>query len=559
MNLAIDFGTSFTKIGYMRDDTFINLTGKTGVPTVFAYIPNYDKLIFGHKALQINDQDASLFPAFKLELKRNPQFKIGSYNLYDILFNYFSFLKKEYIDPNQISPQTISICVPNYFGLNARQLLIQALNKVFLNSKISLVPEPVAALAGYTMVNKHYELDGDILVVDIGGGTTDFSFLTFSGDTQEIIIESQLQMGQDVFSGTELDKAILNKLLIPLLKQQTGLDLLDKLGDLKYRYIYKNLNKLAEKAKIEINEKGYTYINEPDINLGLSLIAEISSDQVFKIMEPFFEKLKVYLEQNIKSKAQNLGIYDYKGWKLDNVILLGGASQTKGIYEFFTEYFSPIQITSASDKTLNVVKGLAIWPDIINTPINIKTIYPFNFYVQKYDTPSNSYILEPIPFDTSLLELDIRGKYKVLSLPVNSPYNLSTEKDLVRFSLYEVEEEVTEISIDRFIGQEIVLKLELNNDRSYDYIDIELDLHNSKLRALYPEDNKDIKFNLDTPIFNAERNKDWLKFINESLNNELKIDLERFTDDININSELPIEDQLKLVRFKLLVLLHNIS
>src|SRR5690606_29051405 len=135
-------------------------------------------------------------------------------------------------------------------------------------------------LAGYTMVNKNYEVDGDILVVDIGGGTTDFSFLTISRDTQEIIIESQLQMGQDVFSGTELDKAILNKLLLPVIEQQTGFNLLENTGDFKYRYIYKNLLKLAERVKIEVNNKGSAYINEPDINLGLSLITEVTSEQI---------------------------------------------------------------------------------------------------------------------------------------------------------------------------------------------------------------------------------------------------------------------------------------
>lgn len=559
MNLAIDFGTSFTKMGYMMDNKFINLTGSAGIPTVFAYIPEYDKLVFGHNALQINHKDVHLFPAFKLELKRNPQFKIGSYSLYDILFNYFSFLKTEYIDPDKLNPRTVSICVPNYFGLNARQLLIQALQNVFLDTKIYLVPEPVAALAGYTMVNKNYEVDGDILVVDIGGGTTDFSFLTISRDTQEIIIESQLQMGQDVFSGTELDKAILNKLLLPVIEQQTGFNLLENTGDFKYRYIYKNLLKLAERVKIEVNNKGYAYINEPDINLGLSLITEVTSEQISEIAAPFFEKLRIYLEQNIKTKAQNLGIFDYKGWKLDHVILLGGASQTKGINEFFTGYFSPTAITSASDKTLNVVKGLTIWPDIINTPVNIKTIYPFNFYVQKYDAETNSYLLEPVPFDTSLLELDIKEKYKVLSLPVNSPYNLSTEKDSVKFLLYEVEEEVTDISIERFMGQEIVLNLELSHDKSYDYIDIELDLYNSKLTALYPKDKSDIKFNLDTLAFNWNQNEDWLNLINQSLNSDLKKDIQKFIDTIDMNSELPLEEQLQLARFKLLVLLHNIS
>ena len=80
----------------------------------------------------------------------------------------------------------MSICVPNYFcGLNARQLLIQALQNVFRYKKIYLVPEPVAALASYTMVNKIMRWMGIFWWLISEEGTTDFSFLTISRDTRE--------------------------------------------------------------------------------------------------------------------------------------------------------------------------------------------------------------------------------------------------------------------------------------------------------------------------------------------------------------------------------------
>ncbi len=547
MNLAIDFGTSFTKIGYRSDGRFNNLTGHNGIPSAFAYIRAKDQLLFGYNALQLSGPDIYLFPNFKLELKRNLNFSIGSYNLAEILYHFFIFLDDQYIKPCNIAFTTISLAIPNYFGLNARQLLIKTLGRIYPESIIYLIPEPVAALAGHIIVNENKEIDGDILVIDMGGGTSDFSFLTFSSEDSEIIIESQVQMGQDVFSGLEIDKAILHHILWPNLKGKTNIERLDS--------SYQDLLKLAESIKIEVSKHGHIYINEPDLLPGYSLIKEFDDTHILKVINSALSKLRQYFTNHILAMARNLGLYNGM-WNLDKVLLLGGTSQAVGIYSFWANLFHPVTVDQAQDKTLNVVKGLAIWPEIMNSPINIKTIYPFNFYIQTLE--NNTYQLESIHFDTSMLELDIYGQYTIFSFPVNSIYNLSDDENELKLKIYEVAEG-NEANLGRFIGQEIVLDLQKPIYDKNQHLEIKLDFSSAELTAAFmqvgPQSSID---NSPEPALEIET--DWLTFIEgmDLINLELKQDLSDFLH-ADLTAAQPVSSQLEFMRFKLLTLLNYIS
>ncbi|HZJ85360.1 MAG TPA: Hsp70 family protein [Syntrophomonadaceae bacterium] len=547
MNLAIDFGTSFTKIGYMSDGHFNNLTGLNGLPSAFAYIRAKDQLLFGYNALQLSGPDIYLFPNFKLELKRNLNFSVGSYNLAEILYHFFAFLDEEYIRPSHIAFTTISLAIPNYFGLNARQLLIKTLDRIYPKSIIYLIPEPVAALAGHIIVNKNEEIDGDILVIDMGGGTSDFSFLTFSSEDTEIIIESQVQMGQDVFSGLEIDKAILHHILLPSLKGKTNIERLDS--------SYRRLLKLAETIKIQVSNHGHFYINEPDLLPGYSFIEEFKDTHILKVVNSALTKLRQYFINHIVGMAKNLGLYNGI-WKLDKVLLLGGTSKTIGIHSFWANIFHPTTVNQPLDKTLNVVKGLAVWPEIMNSPINIKTIYPFNFYIQTLE--NNSYQLESIHFDTSMLELDIHGQYTIFSFPVNSIYNLSDNKNELKLKIYEVAEE-NEANLDRFIGQEIVLDLQEPIYDGNQYIEVKLNFSSAELTADFIQVNPQSP-KTSFPELALEIEADWLTFIEgiDLISPEFKQDLSDFLHG-DLTTAQPVSSQLEFMKFKLLTLLNYIS
>lgn len=463
MNLAIDFGTSYTKIGYIMDQNFVSLTNDKGIPSAFAYIPTRDKLIFGHNALKLNEPNTYIVPNFKLELKSNLTFKIGNYNLAQILYNYYLFLDTEYVKPTGLNFTSVSLSIPNYFGLNARHILIKSLNKIYPHTKIYLVPEPVAALVGYTMGNEEPKLEGDILIIDVGEGTSDFSFLTFSSDLKEIILETQLQIELDNISTTEIDYII--------------------------------------------------------------------------------------------NKAKKLGLYDYTGWKLDNILLLGESPEIERVGYWGANLFAPLPVIQAEDKTLNIVKGLAIWPNIINSQVNIKTIYPFNFYIQS--STNDTYTLEPLHFDTATLELDISSQYTICSLPLNSPYNLSNKEDTAIFKIFEAEAE-NAVNRDNFRGQEIVLNLEIPNNIQDQNIDIILDFNTAKLMTNYTVSAHELQPILK-PLTNLETNKDWLLFANQDNNLQLTQDVTSFLSEINLSSPLLLDEQLELLKYKLLTLLNYIA
>lgn len=486
MNLGIDLGTSYTKLGYIKMNKFINLAAESKIPTAITYLPSRNELYCGNLALRLTEPGANTARFFKLELKRNPEFILNSFSLEDILREYFNFLKKQYVQDQLDNVESISISVPNYFGLNARKLLLDAVKEVFGTETINLLPEPVAALLGYNYAHSDSPLEGDILIIDIGGGTTDFSFVNHAYKNQQITIESQFQIGQDAFSGSEVDRGILHNILFPAYQIQTGKQLpiniiKEKNRSPREKHLFNEMMRYAEKLKIELSEKEYSDINIADFYAGHSLQFSISPDFFINKLQTLFLGLKTYFNESVKSKAVNLGLYQNSKWQLDYVLLLGGASQTRGIQDLIAELCPGVTIISPDDRDLNVVKGLCTQNK--NTNLSIKCIYPFNFYIEKFDYNRNDFLLEKIPFDTSNLELDIKSRYKLTSFPADSNYNLAPNPDNALFRIYEVAEEDPNAHVERFKDQDLILQIESPRELLPDNINVYLNMAASTLES----------------------------------------------------------------------------
>lgn len=217
MHLGIDWGTSYTKIGYWENGKLINLAGQNqSIPTAVTYLPATGQLYFGTAALRLNEPGACCVQFFKLELKRNPGYTLGPYDLPGILREFFSFLNKQYVIPLSEPVESVTIGVPNYFGLKARRVLLETITECFGTERVNMLLEPAAAALGFNLLNPRQSLSGNILSIDIGGGTSDFSFLTLKTDYNQLTVESQLQTGHDVFSGSEIDRAIMRNIFFPV-------------------------------------------------------------------------------------------------------------------------------------------------------------------------------------------------------------------------------------------------------------------------------------------------------------------------------------------------------
>lgn len=489
MHLGIDFGTSYTKIGYMEQGNFINLAGdETQIPTLVVYLPSRGKLYFGKIALRLDQPEAQEARFFKLEMKRNPGFKLGPFTLNDILREYFNYLRDEYVEPWLGVLESITVSVPNYFGLKPRKMLLEAVRQSFGLNEVYLLPEPVAALLGYNAIHPQEQLEGDILCVDIGGGTTDFSFLSMTHKHNEIIMESQFQIGHDAFSGSELDRGVLRFILNPLFKMQHSYNMpapiiSEKNLQGEERYWCNRLMRTAEQVKIEMGRQNQAYFNIPGFYRQDSLIFDLPAELFMVQLEPVFTRLKNYINEHVREKAESLGFFREGRFTLDYLLLLGGASQTRGVRQLIANTCRATKIAHPQDLSFNVVRGLSQWRQKGQSSfLSVKSIYPFNFYIEKRNTAQPGTILEKLPFDTDNLELDIKGKHKIFTVPLASPYNLATNPSSLKLRVYELASVDWQASVERFLGHDLIVQVD-DEDIEQDSVALYLNLGASAMEV----------------------------------------------------------------------------
>lgn len=483
MHLAIDWGTSFTKIGFIQNGKMINLAGSDlAIPTAAAYLPASGHYIFGRRALRLS-QDAYTAQHFKLELKRNPGFTLGPLDLEELLEKFFDYLKYEYVIPLGQEVESITIGIPNYFGLNARRRLLKVLTRCYATEAVNFIPEPAAAALGYNAEHPGQTLSGEVLIIDIGGGTTDFSFLSIGAD-DSLTVEAQFQTGHDVFSGTEIDRSIINNIFLPEFTIQTGIDLNQMLTrDLSphYNFMINRLLQAAESFKRELSRQDEAYLNIPDFFASKSLQLLVDRETFAIRTKDVFSRLQELLQGWIRDQGEKLGLFYDNKWDLDYILLVGGASITPGVQETIASVFPGTNLILPPEREFNVLKGLCRQADNSATSINrIKTIYPFSFFIERYNPDRHTSILDKIPFDTENLKLDINKKYRLLTLKKDTPYNLAADEDHFIVKIFEGEEEAPCVA-DHFSGREVVFQIDLPVNELPEQIAIYLDLFHSRL------------------------------------------------------------------------------
>ncbi len=464
MDLGIDFGTSYTKMAFWDNGRIIDLLEDQRIPSMATYVPSLDELVFGSQALQYANRNSISALFFKLNLKRNPEFSLGQYTLGDLLYNFFSFLQKQYLTPLNIRPDSISLSVPNNFGLRARRTLQNAAQTAFGLGNIVLVPEPLAALIGYNAANPREIARGDLLCIDAGGGTTDFSFLSLLDNQSKLLLESQFQIGQDAFSGSEIDRMVLRHILAPAYQMQHGEPLpahilKEDFQTSEDNFWFQQWMLYAEYLKIAMSTQPAVQLNIPDFYLDHSLVFECSEERFIEGTKAVYGRLSDYWEEAVRPRALSLGLCLASTWNLDAVVLMGGASQTRGFKDLISSLAPGVPLRQSNDPDLNVIRGLCLWRRINLSNLKLKTLYPFHFYLEKRSEGDN--VLERIPFDTANLELDFNGAYEICLIPLNSSYNLSKDDKMFHIRVYEVAEEDQNADLNRFMDQDLVLELSL--------------------------------------------------------------------------------------------------
>ena len=208
------------------------------------------------------------------------------------------------------------ITVPAYFDDDQRKATVEAGLIAGLDVK-RIINEPTAAALAYGIDKA--DKDMNIVVYDIGGGTSDVSILNFGAGVFEVISTN----GDSHLGGEDFDQVIVNW-LVDEFKKQEGVDIS---GD---SMAMQRLKEAAEKAKIELSTTTSTEINLPY----LAPVNGVPKHLVITLTRAKFEQLSEGLYKRLVDlcqKALELSKLDAK--EIDEIILVGGSTRIPKVVE----------------------------------------------------------------------------------------------------------------------------------------------------------------------------------------------------------------------------------
>ena len=254
--------------------------------------------------------------------------------------------------------------------------------------------EPIGAAFAYERTLEHKE---KVLVADLGGGTTDFTYMILDPSKtdhkdrkDDILATGGIYIGGDSFDSafmwekgtpyfgkdTMYEAAPGKMLKVPVSlfthicswEQMNFFNGLKVKNDLQNYYHYskqdakfKNLLTLTEnnlgysvfqsieKTKVELSEKTDSIFSYS--NMEIEICENISLERYNQVIQKDLGKISTYLDQFLLSN--NIGLND-----IDSLFITGGTSLLIAVKELFSDKFKNIPLRS-EDSFISVAKGLA--------------------------------------------------------------------------------------------------------------------------------------------------------------------------------------------------------
>ena len=465
--IGIDFGTTNTIIGIFNNNK-VEIISDNITNIIPSKIGIKDNKFYCGNSIP---NDSIIINNFKLNILNN-EYNINNLSNNDLLIIYFTYLfnliKNKY---NNISIIKCVITVPSNFNDNERKIIKNALINVgFI--VLYIINEPTAAAVSYGL---NYSANNceKILVIDIGGGTTDITLL----EKNDLFFQVIDSYGYNDLGGNNITEYILSDILnnndINKLLEEKTLNLLD------LWYISQNIKEklsILEIYKIEINNIEY-----------------ILSQQRLEIL------IKNIL---IKLKKLLLSIYN-KYNNIDYVILVGGTNNITCIKNIINNIFK--NVWTYPDLELAVVSGACLYAGILENQ------FISNEQIILLDSLHSSLGVELLDGTFSI----IIDKNTPLPIKKNNKYITNNDNN-IKIKIYQGENKIA--NKNKLISEIIFNKLS-NSAIPIIYIEFKIDINSIlyvKVKDKYSgheelfiiKDNYNNKFNNIDNIDNIEINQD---------------------------------------------------
>ncbi len=317
---GIDLGTTNSGIARMENgvSTILEIDNSKTVPSVILF----DRKDNADVGIRAYNSPKPTFTEFKRdmgkkELQDNPDAELKNGTKITPEFLSSEVLKKLKTRVNDEILKSVVITVPAMFEIGQVEATKRAA-KMAGFEQIEILMEPVAAATAFAM--KNMEKSGNWLVFDFGGGTFDASIVK----VEEGIMKVTASEGDNRLGGGDLDRAILNDIMIPELKKNFNIDGLD---DTKKTFLKRMLKKDADKIKIELSfNENFEFLSDLDAygidadGKELELDFKFTNEKVQSLFKPYFKKAIECVKELLN--RSNLTINE-----IDELILVGGPTQ----------------------------------------------------------------------------------------------------------------------------------------------------------------------------------------------------------------------------------------
>jgi len=221
------------------------------------------------------------------------------------------------------------ITVPAYFDEAQRQATRDAATLAGLKV-LRLLSEPTAAAVAYGLDKN---LEGTIVIYDLGGGTFDVSLMKLQQGVFEVVATG----GNAALGGDDFDRAIADWIL-----KQSGAD-----PDLHYA----QLLRLARSIKHELSERESVSIAWQDWQ------GELDRNTYFGLVDPLIDTTLMACRRVLRDAKLQIG-------DISDVVMVGGATRSPRVQEKVSVFFGR-QLLCSLDPEAVVAMGAALQADVL--------------------------------------------------------------------------------------------------------------------------------------------------------------------------------------------------
>jgi L1 cell adhesion molecule like protein len=232
------------------------------------------------------------------------------------------------------------ITVPAYFNDSQRQATKDAGIIAGLNV-LRIINEPTAAAVAYGL-DKQSDKERNILIMDVGGGTTDVSILTIDNS----VFEVKATAGDCHLGGEDFDSKLV-EYFTEEFKRKHKKDITENKRSVR------RLRTACESAKRTLSSSTVANIEIDSLYDGIDFASSITRAKFENLCEDLCKKTMLSLDQVIMDSKISKD-------RIDEIVLVGGSTRIPRIQQLLTEYFNGKELCKTINPDECVAYGAAV-------------------------------------------------------------------------------------------------------------------------------------------------------------------------------------------------------